>query len=111
MKETIMYCQELDRHDGGKFYTYFHLHPSITRMCDNELPILKVNIIEVREGEESDYWAWWSYENNDDKFIFCYHQKKILGMCFPYGMKIEEENGKGIGVNVMIEIIEVMKDV
>ena len=111
MKETIMYCQEHTRHDGEKFYTYFYSHPELTKMCDDEPPILKAKVREVLEGEESDYWAWWSFEEEDEEFIFCYHSKEILGMCFPYGMKAAEEHGEGIGVNVMVEIIEVMKDV
>ncbi len=111
MKETIMYCQEFNRHDGEKFYTHFYLNLIAIRLADSKSPILKVNVKEIREGEESDYWAWWSHEKDDNKFMICYYQKKILNMCFPYGMKIEEDRGNGIGVNVMIEIIEVMKDV
>lgn len=110
MKETIMYCQEFTRPDDEKFYTHFYPHPKVTKMCGDE-PILKVMTREIQEGEESGYWAWWSYEKDDPGFLFCYPTKALLKMCFAYGMKAGEEAGRGIGINVMIEVIEVVKDV
>lgn len=110
MKETIMYCHEFDRHDGSKFYTHFYLHPHATKMCGDK-PILKARIREIQEGEESSYWAWWDLQIEDPKFVFCYPRKIQFGMYFPYGLKAAEKAGEGVGVNVMIEIIEVVKDV
>ena len=110
MKEAIMYCQEFTRLDDEKFYTHFYLHPKATKMCGDET-ILKARVREIQEGEESSYWAWWDLRAEDPKFVFCYPRKIQFKMCFPYGLKSAEEHGQGIGVNVVIEIIEVMKNV
>lgn len=109
MKETIMYCHEFDRHDGSKFYTHFYLHPHATKMCGDK-PILKARIREIQEGEESSYWAWWDLQTEDPKFVYCQPSKIQFKMCFACGLEATEKAGKGVGVNVTIEIIEVMKD-
>lgn len=110
MKETIMYCLELTRPNGEKFYTHFYLHPKTTKLCGDG-SILKARVREIQEGEESDYWAWWNLKTEEPGFVFCYPAKTLLKMCFPYGMKATEEHGDGVGVNVMIEILEEVENV
>jgi len=105
MKETIMYCHELTKMDGvTTYYCHFNVHPRITYFHNKDNKIFKALVRELKEGENSGYWAWWI--NERDRFEFCYYSRKILGMIFPYGVKAAEEHGDGLEFNVMVEILE-----
>ena len=55
-----------------------------------------------KELPDADYWGW--YEDRDEKFLMLYPQKFLLKMCFMYGMKVEEEKGKGKAYR--LEVVE-----
>ncbi len=42
---------------------------------------------------EADYWGWW--DNEMKKFTIIWSKYFLLNMCFTYGMRPEEEKGKG----------------
>lgn len=53
-------------------------------------------------------WAWW--DNEGEKFRHIYDSKKKVGICFPYGYKYEEKQGRGELVEVIVLPAEVLND-
>lgn len=49
---------------------------------------------------DPDYWAWW--DNKEQRFSIIWAKHFLLEMCFPYGIKAEEDRdfGKAYRVNV-----------
>lgn len=60
------------------------------KMSDNQEPPAKNSNI---DSTKPDYWGW--YDNEEQKFLLIFPAYFMLNMCFPYGMKVEEEAGKG----------------
>jgi len=50
----------------------------------------------------ADYWGWYDFKNEKISLIF--PQRFLLNMCFPYGMKVEED--ANIGKAYRLEIIK-----
>jgi hypothetical protein len=48
---------------------------------------------EQQKNKDADYWGW--YDNEENKFTLIWHQRFLLDMCFPYGMKVEELRNRG----------------
>jgi len=53
---------------------------------------------------EPDYWAW--YDAEDKRFSLIFSKYFLLNMCFPYGMPLEEEKGKGKAYRVNVKTIK-----
>ncbi len=85
----------------GAFFSNPHTHPRSAEFYSSGQPVFKVIVRELREKEESIYWAWWS--EKDQEFMFVYPFKGLVEMCFPYGSKCEEERGRGKLMNVVVE--------
>lgn len=99
---------------NGKHYHHFGIHPRSAFLYGNdpkdivELTMKLANDQDVPEhiaGEKSnpnaDYWGW--YSNEDERFVFIWQAYLLLDMCFPYGMKAEEERGRGKAYRLEIE--------
>lgn len=50
---------------------------------------------------EPDYWAWW--DNEKEKFTLIWPKRFLLNMCFAYGMKAEEDIGRGKDYRVHVK--------
>ena len=97
MKRTNLYCV---KEDG--IYQHFYPAPEVVRMCGVEVKdILHVAVIEDPDG---DYWAW--YDSKDDCFTLVYHDKLLLGMCFPYGLEAAIKAEQGNAYQVRIEELD-----
>jgi len=109
MKETMMYCHKLKttkyNSSFGEFYyaDFFHI-PWATKQHDKTLPILRVTVRELKNGEKSIYWGWW--DNKENQFIFVQPARFILGACFEYGIDAEVKRGSGKDHNVAIDELE-----
>lgn len=108
MKETIMYCHEREttrynKSFGAYWYNDFTHSEWATQLYDDKEKPIKVRVRELKDEEQSHYYAWWSNEEN--QFIFVHPTRNILEMCFPYGLEAEIERNKGKDYNVFIEIL------
>ena len=72
-------------------------------MCGHS-EIFKVSIRECLPNEKNTHWSWWS--NKGQEFLFTNYSKLGVAMCFPYGYKIVEEEGKGLLLPVIVELIK-----
>jgi len=91
----------IDGH-GTLGYGSFDHHPIGVRARGGEgLPIVRVALRPVEEGETSPYWAWWEVE--DQRYNYVYPNRLGTEMCFAYGSQVEEERGRGKLVNVVVE--------
>jgi len=105
-KPLKAFAHHLDGLDGkkeNKWWSSIYPSKTLVRMCGN-YPIHEVIVREVREGETSEYWAWW--DNEDQEFMFIYPSKTQVNMCFTYGPEVKEKAGRGLRVNVIIELVE-----
>lgn len=81
---------------AGKFHNFF---PSLgqMRMCGDP-PFFKVKIIADEQGT---YWTWWDAKDNEFNFTAWF--KQAVEICFPYGSKIEEQQGRGKMIRCRVE--------
>jgi hypothetical protein len=102
-RETILYCQQLTRHDGTLWYAHFSPHPKVTALYGPH-PILKTQVAEIHTETLNSYWGWWN--NKEQTFTHVYPTKDLVSMCLPYGAKAHQEIGEGILAPVSIKILE-----
>ena len=50
-----------------------------------------------------DYWGW--YDAEDREFAFIYPAYTLLEICFPYGIKAEEEVKRGWAFRLNVEVV------
>ena len=93
------------KHQGpnGEHFRDVSPHPRLTALYGSG-PIFKVSMRAVRADESSPYWGWWDAERETISMIW--PDKRLLNMCFPYGPKAEEERGRGLRVNLVLEELE-----
>lgn len=79
--------------------TWWDIYPTeaAVKMCGGT-DIRHIKVIADLTGP---YWGWWDAEQ--DKFSMIYLSKFLLAMCFPYGIRAEEEAGKGKALRFRIE--------
>lgn len=102
-------------HEG----VYRHFGVNEKNAClygDNVEDILKVEVSVAKDQtippppqkdpkvNEADYWAWW--DNDQKRFSLIFGKHFLLNMCFPYGMELEEERGKGKAYRVNVKLIK-----
>ena len=80
----------------GKFW---NIYPSAgqVRMCGDE-PVVP---IQVDIDENGEYVGW--QDTGSDTVCMIYQHIILLRMCFPYGIKVEIESGKGKVVHLSIK--------
>jgi len=66
-------------------------------------PVFEILVRESLLGEPTYYWAWWN--NQENEFEFVYGHRDLVNMCFPYGTTIEEKQGRGHLLPVIVEEI------
>ncbi len=92
-------------------YKYFGIQPKSAFMygCKEE-EIQEINFkisnnqIKPKANEknmEPDSWGRYDYERKEFSLIFPKHF--LLNMCFPYGMKVEEERDRGKAYRIEIQ--------
>ncbi len=104
---TVLFCNERPAHKGGTYLADFYPHPGQVRMCrcpeEMKHPILKVEVSEGKDTPDT-YWAWW--DEQDQVFQFVNSHRMGVEICFAYGSRIEEEQGRGKLFPVNIKILE-----
>lgn len=100
MKKTNLFCGKDD--SKPRPYTHFYPQKTLVKFCGAE-EVVEVIVRELKEGEESFYWAWW--DNETEKFSMIYPSKVQSDVCFTYGAEAAGESGEGKQMNVFIEEI------
>lgn len=102
IKKHVQYATKSERNGKTEF---FHLSPSKFHAelynTGNGKTVTAVTVYEVDDGEESPYWGW--LRTGEDIPIMIWPAKILLDACFPYGLQIEEDKGKGRPVNLVVE--------
>ncbi len=97
---------------NGKCYEYFGIHPKTCSLYGKDpTDIVQVEIsvstdqtdpgADSHRNPTADYWAWW--DNEEQHFTLVYAKHFLLGMCFIYGMEVEEKAGKGKAYRVNVK--------
>lgn len=100
---------------NGWFFEHIGIVPHLASLCGKRAEDIVQLEITVAENQElppagdnknfqPDYWAWWDNERQD--FSLVYAKRFFLGMCFPFGLKIEEETGRGKAYRVNVKPID-----
>jgi hypothetical protein len=88
--------------ENGKFYEHFGISPKLASLYgDKPEDIVEVEFKisdnqKVPPHDKSmnvDYWGW--YDSRIKKFSMIYAKHFLLEMCFPYGIKANEDKGQG----------------
>lgn len=100
----IRYCtKRLRIQDGKEYYTNIFSHEKAVKMCTNSSEkILKVDVREAKNDEETPYVGWLDSEGN---ISLIFPNLTLLEVCFPYGTKAEIERGRGRIIRVIIKEI------
>jgi hypothetical protein len=80
-------------------YSCFYKSMMQMRLCGDYSET--VVLIEVTQDDNGTYWTWYDYTR--DCFNFTASFKQAVEICFPYGSKVEEENGKGKLISVSVK--------
>lgn len=81
-------------HHFGIIPTLAHLYGDSPENIHNiNLRISEDQSQPVDNNPHVDYWGWFDFQKKD--FTLIYPQKFLLNMCFTYGIKAEEDSGKG----------------
>lgn len=98
MKESILYCGQLE---GGDYFDFYG-HPTLVGMCGHDR-IFKVRVEEAElipdtrglcNANPEGYFAWWDEE--DQEFCHVGASLHLVEICFPYGTKAEADRGRGM---------------
>lgn len=96
----------------NEIFNHFGIHPSTTQLYGDRVEdILDVELTLGLDQErplpnsecwEPDYWGWFDYNKNE--FTMVYAQYFLLNMCFPSGIKIAEQCGRGEAYRLNVKI-------
>ena len=103
-----MYAHKIFNERLKKYeYRHFATSPSIAAShTQKKIPVYKILIKENKKADKSvdyQYWAWW--ENESQKFIWCYGHRGQLVMTFA-NIYVAEELGKGKAMPVIVKELE-----
>jgi hypothetical protein len=85
--KDVLYCH---RDPEGRFSHFYPCEVAV-RLCLFEHE--KNGIVRVHD-----------YKLNDYGMVYC--DRRLLSMCFPYGIQVAEESGQGRAVRVRVELLE-----
>jgi hypothetical protein len=73
------------------------------RMCGGE-PIVALTVEEDPDQNAADDVPYWGWEDVDKPGTFCmiFHHRKLLQVCFAYGIEAAVEAGKGRPVHLLV---------
>ncbi len=108
MRSTEMFAGPFYRDDDKAEPPMFHFypHPGVVKMCGCKR-VFKVRVEEASEATDETYWSWWDLDSKEEpKFTHTYPKRLHLDICFPAGIKGEEDRGKGLALPVNIVVLE-----
>lgn len=97
-RESITYCGK----DKEGRYVHFFQNKTGVRLCGHD-EFYSVYVRECKPGENNTHWSWW--DNKCQQFQFTHYKKAGVTICFPYSIKMYEENGEGELLPVIVELI------
>jgi len=92
-----MFCHKTKDHKGNDYYAHFGSLNYIKMHYINE-PIVEVILIEDKNGE---YYGW--IDTGKDIPCMVWKSEVVFSVCFPYGYKVNEKEGKGKHVRLSIK--------
>ena len=111
MNNTFKMTATLNK--SGRFYQHFGIRPVLVSLYGDKVEDIRELTMKISEDQtipkgvikEPDYWGW--YDNDKKLFsIMIYAQRFLLEMCFPYGLKAEEDAEKGKAYRLEIVNVE-----
>lgn len=81
------------------YYTHFGINAAHASVWGNKEEDVLTVILKVSDNQSSpnthtqEYWGW--FDNTDNEFTLIYANYLQLSVCFAYGIKTEEEIGRG----------------
>lgn len=100
---------------NGSHYQHFGIHPKSVSLYGKkveDIVHIRMRIAQNQEvpehiagpksSKEADYWGWFDSEQNRFVSTMIWPSYLQLGMCFTYGMKAEEDRGRGKGYRLEI---------
>lgn len=103
----IRYCLKLFREQDGKTY-YMHIFSDPRSVKEYMLKPESIYKIDVREAAETErsVTPYFGFLNNDGEIENIYPTFGLFDMCYPYGVRAEENRGRGKIIKVIITEIE-----
>lgn len=92
-----MFCH---RQPDGKYH-YFYPSRGVVEMCS--VPVDEIIHVRLLPDDDGTYWCWHDFK--DDSYSMVYPAFVLLEMCFTYGIKVEEDRGRGKRARVRVEEI------
>jgi hypothetical protein len=94
-------------------FTHFGIHPISASLYGHEESEIVSVVLEVHEDQTPvtikaqelkavDYWGWFDKERK--AFTMIYQQYFLLDMCFPYGIKAEEDRDFGKAYRLRVSL-------
>jgi len=113
MINDIFYAQKMEWSKDKETLSNFYPSRGQVLMCTNDkTKIVKVRVRPVKPGEKSIYWGWHEFKctekylEHEESYSMIWPDFRALAMCFTYGIKAEEEAGKGERINLVVEVLE-----
>jgi len=104
-----------DHSTGEKFFHDIYPSKMQVGMCldtwdKNDERIIPLQVREAKDGDKPTHWGWIDAPNEllgrmneNEEISMIFATETMLKICFPYGLKAEEERGKGRAVRVVVE--------
>ena len=110
MEVSEIFIKTCTKSKYGNYYTHFGIDKKFVNIWGNKLEdILEVKMC-ISENQslpninEQEYWGWYDFERKE--FTIIYSNYKQFSVCFPYGIKVEEDSNKGKAYRLkIVEII------
>jgi hypothetical protein len=100
-RSTLMYASDKRGYKEG-FDSFMHTPKVAILFGLRKEDVFQVVVRDLRDGESSPFWAWWSNEKQAFLPGFVWPHEGGVEMCFPYGTRVLIEKGEGEKVNVMV---------
>lgn len=68
---------------------------------------VRVTVLNPEKAGGTDWWGWYAEEKGSiSKLHLIFKSWPLLSVCFPYGLKAEEDAGRGRIVRLKLEFLE-----
>ena len=101
--EKVYYAHRMVGRDGRARYEHASPSRRWVELHGISAPIVEVIVRERADGDpaNTEYWGW--LRSGDDKFTMIWPSWDRFSMCFPYGVSVAEEQGRGRAHRLHVE--------
>jgi hypothetical protein len=97
--DAYAYCEEGRR---GSPYSIVGPRPYVA-LHGLSAPIVPVTVTEVRDDDPSaSHWGWIDADADVPTWVLVWPSRAQYEVCFPYGVKAEEDHGKGQSIRLCV---------